>query len=346
MRYPLWPWPFLAAIFALGLRLGPALPAPAAAGPRDLHIQWQGGGACPSADALAAALRRALPGARISAGPDRRPGAVVIGLTERRGHYRVTVLGRERRFSDPGGHCDERARAAAVFVALEIDPPRLLPDPAPPASTLAPTPPRAPGGGAAPPRAPQRIDLDMDMEAGPALLFAPRGGRGEGDLLALGLDLRALLCGGAFCGALGVAGLPVAPAPLTLRLAGASAGLLRVPLHLSARARLRRGRLEAGIELGGVLAVLLLEGLDLPGSVAPLPREVRLEGGVRLQGLLRVWVRPGLALVCGLEAQVAPTPYSLVIEVEAEGARVLGRTPAAWLSLQVGLAARALGGRF
>jgi hypothetical protein len=343
-------WPLLAA-FA---RSGPGLALaaiPALAAPRELHVQ--GVGTCPTPSALAAALRRALPQARITAGLDRRPGSIVIELTAipgSGGRYRVTVLGRERRFADPGGHCEERARAAAVFVALEVDPPRLLAEPAPAEPAPAPPAPAPPAPAPAPPAPPQarpasRVDLDLDIEGGPALLFAPRGGRGEAGLLALGMDLRAVLCRRAFCGAAGVAGLPIWPVPLTLPLTGASARLLRVPLHLSARARLRRGRFEAAVEVGGVLAVLLAEGLDLPGAVAPRSWDARLEGGVRLQGLLRARVRPGLALFFGLEAQVAPAPYALVIEVE-EGPRVLGRTPAAWLGLQAGLSARALGGRF
>ena len=74
-------------------------------------------GKCPSVEAVAVALGSAV-------GSDTKPGAGgVPKVTNLGDRFSVSAFGQAREYPDPGRDCDERARAAAVFIALALNPP-------------------------------------------------------------------------------------------------------------------------------------------------------------------------------------------------------------------------------
>ena len=85
-------------------------------------------------------LDRMLPRTKVTA--DSGPaGASDAAVSDEGVHVRVNVAGQERSFDDGGRQCSERARHAAVFIALVVDPPSIAesrpegpeaPPPAPP----------------------------------------------------------------------------------------------------------------------------------------------------------------------------------------------------------------------
>ncbi len=124
----------VAAVAAPTAPDGPEPPAPPAA-------STDVAGACPDRDSVAAELAPAL----AHKSPDADPLPADFRLVDLGGAFEVTAAGQTRRYADPARDCAERARDAAVFVALMLNPPtlQLLPEePQPPAvSTVAPPPP-------------------------------------------------------------------------------------------------------------------------------------------------------------------------------------------------------------
>src|SRR5262245_39560943 len=79
-------------------------------------------GACPTPDALAAAIEEAIPDSAVTSDP-RAQDAVRVALSDEGARYHVKVAGHERWFDDPARRCRERAIRAAVWTALIMDPP-------------------------------------------------------------------------------------------------------------------------------------------------------------------------------------------------------------------------------
>ncbi len=74
-------------------------------------------GKCPSAEAVAVALGSAVGTEMKAIGKD------VPKVTDLGDRFSVSAFGQAREYADPGRDCDERARAAAVFIALALNPP-------------------------------------------------------------------------------------------------------------------------------------------------------------------------------------------------------------------------------
>ena len=89
-------------------------------------------GECPSAGAVTAALGSALGG---EAGPR---AADVPRVADHGDRFTVSALGQTREYADLARDCDERARAAAVFIALALNPPVAPAAPAPNPGAAAP----------------------------------------------------------------------------------------------------------------------------------------------------------------------------------------------------------------
>src|SRR5882672_4276079 len=78
--------------------------------------------ACPAPSQVAAVLGTLLRGTKI-AGTSGLPGPDDASVSDEGSKFRVEIAGRERVFDDAERDCTERARQAAVFVALVLDPP-------------------------------------------------------------------------------------------------------------------------------------------------------------------------------------------------------------------------------
>jgi hypothetical protein len=227
-----------------------------------------------------------------------------VELYDEGARFRVVAGTVVREFTGDTERCDERARKAAVFIALVFRPPTIeLPPPRPPAAW-------------------RRLLVDLELSA--VGLGAP-GASADG---VGGAELRLFVGTRYFGASLGVQGL----SPTVLQLAAARARLDRVPVDLSLRGAVGRGRLTGSAEAGLMLAALISRGLEVPLSI----ETSRLEVGVRLALGAELRLRRRIALHAAALAEVVPRPYSLVLPTLG----VVGKTPGLWLGGGVGVSVR------
>jgi hypothetical protein len=252
-------------------------------------------------------------------------------------------LGREpRSWSDPAHRCDERARAAAVFLALAVEPP-LPPDPGEPTAprgseaSLAPSmvdrpeaasraalPAAGREGGSAGPRALVELELAARYEAAPRTTAEQSLHSGGGELglyvgsRSLGASLR-------------VAGL----SPVTMVLPGASVDLLRLPHTAALRGTLRFGRLRLSAEVGATATLLRSAARQLDGGVP----STTLLGGLFVGLSTRVDLPSGGTPLLSVGLLVDPVPRPLALRQ----AGTIGMTPSIWLGVSIGYVFRVRG---
>src|SRR3954471_5912579 len=240
-------------------------------------------GNCPSAEAVTAALGSAL-------GDDAKSGgADVARVSDDGDRFSVAALGQIRQYADPARDCDERARSAAVFIALAFNPPMspVAPGPAvragaaPQAAIVAPT--------AAPARASERwIDVAVAarFDGGPA----PETGA------AIGFEARATV-GWRWLGVAATAGVL---APAESKLSAITVRQQRFPLSLAVTARRALSPRFGGAGAGGVALVpLTLRGEALDSA----SQATRLDAGARLAFELRIRATSRLAPFVDLHAE-------------------------------------------
>jgi hypothetical protein len=289
----------------------PELPAPTA------PSGDAAGASCPDRESVAAELAPAL--AHKLPGADPLPSD--FRLVDLGAAFEVTVAGQTRRYADPSRDCAERARDAAVFVALMLNPPtlQLLPaEPAPPAvSTVAPPPP------------PETVSSRWAAVA-LALRYDDAAGGGNAALGggAVGGELR---------GAIGYRGLGLVAAagalsPTDGKIGAVSVRQQRFPCSLAV---LVRRRIAKDVELrgaGGVsLTPVTLRGPTLATSVPA----TRLDSGALLAAELWTIAWSGrVAPFLSLHAEYFPRAYS--IDVAPLGS--IGSTAPFQLGLSVGVA--------
>ena len=269
-------------------------------------------GECPSAGAVTAALGSAL-------GGEARTGVADSPRVSDEGdRFSVVALGQSRQFADPARDCDERARAAAVFIALVLNPPVVprAPQPAPrsgAAQQVAVAPPPA-----EPVRASQRwIDL------GAAARFD--GGPASDSGAALGFEARAA-AGWRWLGVAATAGVL---APTESRLSSVTIRQQRFPLSVALTARRDVSpRFAVAGAVGAALVPLTLRGETPGGSSA-----TRLDAGIRLAVEARFRVSPRLAPFLDLHAEIFPRAYEL--DVDPLGS--VGSTGRFWAGVAAGL---------
>jgi hypothetical protein len=225
--------------------------------------------------------------------------------------YRVRAGTSERVFADAVRRCDERARKAAVFGAMVLEPPSIdagaIRRAAPPSKDLSPT---------------------FQLELGGVVDVGPRPGADTA--VSGGGQLRGYL-GGRYVGAvLGVSGL----SPTTLELTKAEAQLTRVPIDLGVRGVLPRGRWTAALDLGPAMTLQITEGLKITPSI----RETRLEFGIRLAARVEYWGWKRVAPFFAFQGEVVPAPSNLT--VGNAGVVVVGTPPQRWLGAVLGAAFR------
>ncbi|HSS37243.1 MAG TPA: hypothetical protein VLT58_00595 [Polyangia bacterium] len=99
---------------------------------------------CPTRDAVAQAVAQAIPPALHAGAPMSGELPASVQITDLGDGFEVTVGREVQRYADPARDCTERARVAAVFVALVLSPPA-APAPRPTAPiAIAPLPPPVP----------------------------------------------------------------------------------------------------------------------------------------------------------------------------------------------------------
>lgn len=292
--------------------------------PEQVHIEVALG-ACPDASQLEQALGPLLEqGVTLvlepTASTTRRASVVDLGE-----HYAIEIDGERRDVEDARRDCVERARVAAVFIALNMQA-------APPAKP------------AEPPKKPEPPVEEPPVEEPEAPALAPGFGA---SLFALGEHstdaARTAFGAGAslfyvtaplrFELSLGV----LAPIELELETRDdirARVRLLRVPLALTASYLLRASAFELGPVLGLALDLLHIEG-DGEGVERP-QTELRMSPGVLAGADAQLWISRYVGLVLRLQMRAFPMVYRF--EVEPLGR--LGEVPRLWLSGQLGVQAR------
>jgi hypothetical protein len=269
-------------------------------------------GACPDQTAVWSELGTLVPRDRLVA----RLGAVTgagpaIAIADLGATYRVRAAGRIRVYHDEARACGERARVAALFIALAIDPADTVAAAPPPAIVAAAPPPPPPAAAARP---------LIDLEIGPAFDV----GLGAGTTTLAPAGLIGVVVGRGRLAAL-VAIAPDLPAD-------ASAGSARLrqwraPVTLGVRARLGHERVQPYAELGLAAGPIGARGRDLVSPSAA----VSLELGVAAALGLRIGGRTGGFLVA--RGEVVPDPP----EVFALPAGPTGHTARVWIGAAAGL---------
>lgn len=283
-----------------------------------------GGSTCPRPDAVWAELATLVPRDRLDArlaalgaADEARPTAEIVQILDAGSSYRVEVTGRARAYADDARDCARRARVAAVFVALAIDPPELSPSPlaaAPLASsdaTLA----RAAASAAT---RPARVRIEI----GPAV----SAGWGGESVTRAGASV-AVAAGG---GALAIVAGALVLAPGDTAAGDVRVHQLRVPFDLDVRATWTAAdRLALFAEAGVVAAVVSARGMGLASDRSARAFEMGARGAVGLRLLPRAAFAP-FVLAC---VELVPRPS----DVFALPAGVVGHTPRLWIGAAAGV---------
>jgi hypothetical protein len=224
----------------------------------ELRVQVSGG-ACPDAGLVEQKLAPLLPDRTLVIGEAAEgatsaslPGSARAAVHDRGPRYLIEVAGRSRQVDDPARDCTERARVAAVFIALNVDPHAAAAEPLP----------DEPEPDESEPDEPEAADRDTSDaydEEPTGLRF---GVRMHG-AAAYAPDLDRATVGGSAGGWVGSGALRFAltvgvlsPARVPLSAEPSAVSLVRVPIVTSAEYSLRLGPIRAGPALGLVLDVL------------------------------------------------------------------------------------------
>jgi hypothetical protein len=313
-----------AALGALGR--GPARAEPAEERPKvaappapgDPAAAIGGPSTCPRPDAVLDELLTLVPRERLEARlrAVARGKTPVVEIVDLGVPYRIIAAGQVREYRDESHDCAYRARIAAVFVALAIDPAELVTAPPPPPPIAAPPSP-------SPPPAPAVVEpasTSARLDLGAAAL----GGIGPDDRVGqFGVELR--WAGGR--GRIGPEAGLLALLPVDNTAGGVRLRQWRLPVDAGVRARLTGPRLEPYGEIGIAAALLSERALDLAS-----PRsQTALELGVRVAVGLHA-ARGRWAPFAALAAELVPDPPA----VFALPAGTVGHTPLLWVGATAG----------
>jgi hypothetical protein len=220
-----------------------------------------------------------------------------------------------QQYAEPGRDCDERARAAAVFIALALNPPLAPPGPAPTVRD-APAPPP-------PPASARWLDLAVAARAD--------GGPGQAVGPAIGAEIHAA-AGWRWLGVAATAGI-LAPSEGTY--SSITVRQQRFPLSLALTARRDVSqRLAIAGAAGAALVPLTVRATAIDGG----PSSTRLDAGIRLAFELRFRATPRLAPFVDLHAEFFPRAY----ELQVDPLGTIGSTGRFWLGVSAGVAFEAL----
>jgi hypothetical protein len=272
-------------------------------------------GACPNQEAVQTVLRSLLPAA------DRAAASAGATIVDRGDSFVVVSGGRTKAYPDPDRNCAQRARIAAAFIALVLEP-----GPVPSESEPVAPPP------AAPPRQEDRTPAPRRSAALPWVRLAVRGAFQVSSPLGLtspGVAVDVAGGWGSFGGEAACAWIAGAEVPL---VHGKTALLERVPCALGPVVRFFVGpRVETDLKVGLALGVLRA------GGQGPAARYggARLEAGARLaiDASLRLSPDAHFVPVAGVEVTYYPVPYDLVVAPTS----VVASTPSVWAGATAGV---------
>jgi hypothetical protein len=244
---------------------------------------------CPTREAVAAALFPAVANLR----PGRDPLPPDFRIVDLGDAFEITAGGQVQRYADAPRDCLARARVAAVFVALAVNPP----------SIQSPPPPPVPAAQAPPTPVRERSWLSVGLAA--RIDDALGGGSATAGGTTAGGELEVAVGRGAF-GLVASAGL-VTSTESTID--AVRVGQHRFPCSLSATVRRRAtARLELRGELGASLTPFTLHGQGLETAL-PV---TRFDAGARAAIELRLLMRALVPFV-SLHAEYFPRTYEISV---------------------------------
>jgi len=239
--------------------------------------------------------------------------------------YRIVLSGVERTHTDAARDCKERARVAAVFIALNLHAPA---EKVQPEAVAAPV--SAATSEAAPPRAAtSRITpptLRWGLGAFASVGYVPKQQAVGGGGLDVWLQHRLWHVG------LRATGLSAERLPVSPRAEGGHAQLLRAPAVLFVGLLWRVSRVELGPSVGLAVDFLTARGRGLAAS----ERIWRVNLGAQVGLDARYFLSERWALAARVDASVYPRAYTLRVEPQGREAH----TPRIWLSAQLGVLVR------
>ncbi len=291
-------------------------PGPTPRTPVDGSSVIGGTSTCPRPDAVWNELVTLVPPERLEA----RLRAVTRGETplveiiDLGVPYRILAAGQVREYRDESRDCAYRARIAAVFVALAIDPAQLtMPTPAPQAA-----PPPVPQ--AAPPPLEDLPSPRARLDLGATLV----GGLGPEDRVGqVGAELR----WSAGRHRLGPEAGVTALLPVDNTVGGVRLRQWRLPIDAGVRARIAGPRFERYGELGVSAALLSERALDLASSRSQTGIEIGLRLAVGVHAS-----RARFAPFAALSGELVPAPPAIF----ALPAGTVGHTPIFWIGATAG----------
>ena len=258
-------------------------------------------GSCPTQAAVMAMLSPVLApdSLRTAAEPPR-----VIDLGDR---YLVTAAGQSGLYADAARDCGERARVAAVFIALALNPPVAPPAPAvaPPAPAPPPEPPPSPPAvtpfPVEPPSPPARAWREVSAAGRVDVAFHEDGAPGDS---TGGPELQFAIGKGSW----GVAVTGGALWPTTTRYTAVSVRQQRFPLGVAVVfRRALRSWLELRGQAGLALALMTLRATDIEANVS----STRADVGPRLVFEAVGPRGDGWAFFAALRGEIFPRVYVL-----------------------------------
>jgi hypothetical protein len=270
-------------------------------------LRVQSAGRCPNAEQVSTALSYLLKASDDAAGSDTAAAALTLVLVDLGPRYQVALDGQTRDYADPIRDCDERARVAAVFAAMTIEPPEVAARARPPAPSHS-----------------RQVELRV---AG----LADVGLERSSQAFTAGGELRGAIVGQRWGVEIGAG----AEWPATLAWDAYRAHITRFPLAVSVRAVLRRTRALVTISAGVAMVPFTLRG---EGTGVPVH-----DGGTRLdlglRSALAVALLPAARFspFLSLHVSVSPKPYGVVVDPVGQ----VGSTPQVWVGATLGLAVSA-----
>ena len=287
-----------------------------AAEPPELESLVGGPSSCPRPDLVLAELATLLPPDRLGARLRALPGTpAVIDLVDVGVGFQVIVAGRVREYRDEARDCVHRARVAAVFVALTIDPAFVAaaaPPPVAPPVLAAPAPMVLPTPVEQAPRA--RVDVAAALDAGV----------GSADRVAqAGAAVRLTIGRGPLAFVAGA----IALWPVDTSVGGVRLHQWRLPFDAGVRASFTRRPFATYADVGLCAAVLTETALDLAAASSRSAIEfgARAALGARVGGT-------DFAPFAALHVELIPTPAAIYALPQG----VAGHTPYLWIGVSAG----------
>jgi hypothetical protein len=274
---------------------------------------------CPAPAAVWAALGTLLPPDRLAESVRVSTGRLIpVEIVDLGAAFRLIVAGRVREYRDELRDCADRARIAAVFIALAIDPAGILATPQPPP----PSPPPSVAETAPPPspEPPRRPAAQLSIGATGVAGLGP-----DAQIVQPGISLR-LSVGR---GRIAIAGGATALLPVDATVGGVALDHGRVPADLGLRLQRSGRRTEAYGELGVLVAVVSERAVDLAMARGQTSIEIGARGALGL----RLAPSSRLAPFGALVAELIPNPA----EVFALPQGAAGHTPRVWIGATVGV---------